>query len=38
MGPTKIQQTLDQDWMKVYNVSLRTPNKKYAIKREDRII
>ena len=27
-----------QDWMKEYNVSLRKPNKKYAIKKEDRII
>ena len=26
-----------QDWMKEYNVSLRKPNKKYAIKKEDRI-
>ena len=27
-----------QDWMKEYNVSLRKPNKKYVIKKEDRII
>ena len=27
-----------QDWMKQYNVSLRKPNKKYTIKKEDRII
>ena len=27
-----------QDWMKEYNVSLRKPNKKYAIKKEDQII
>ena len=27
-----------QDWMKEYNVSLRKSNKKYAIKKEDRII
>ena len=27
-----------QDWMKEYKVSLRKPNKKYAIKKEDRII
>ena len=27
-----------QDWVKEYNVSLRKPNKKYAIKKEDRII
>ena len=27
-----------QNWMKEYNVSLRKPNKKYAIKKEDRII
>ena len=27
-----------QDWMKEYNVSLRKPNEKYAIKKEDRII
>ena len=27
-----------QDWMKEYNVSFRKPNKKYAIKKEDRII
>ena len=24
-----------QDWMKEYNVNLRTPNKKYVIKKED---
>ena len=27
-----------QDWMKEYKVSLRKPNKKYAIKKEDWII
>ena len=27
-----------QDWMKEYNFSLRKPNEKYAIKKEDRII
>ena len=27
-----------QDWMKQYNVSLRKPNKKNTIKKEDRII
>ena len=27
-----------QNWMKEYNVSPRKPNKKYAIKKEDRII
>ena len=27
-----------QDWMKEFNVSLHKPNKKYAIKKEDRII
>ena len=27
-----------QDWMKEYNVSLRKPNKHFAIKNEDRII
>ena len=27
-----------QDWMKEYNVSFRKPNKKCAIKKEDRII
>ena len=27
-----------QDWVKEYNVSLRKPNKKYLIKKEDRII
>ena len=27
-----------QDWMKEYNVSLRKPNKRFAIKNEDRII
>ena len=27
-----------QDWMKEYNVNLRKPNKKYAIKKEDRVI
>ena len=27
-----------QDWMKEYNVSLRKPNKKYGIKKEDGII
>ena len=27
-----------QDWMKKYNVSVRKPNKKYAIKNEDGII
>ena len=27
-----------QDWMKEYNVSLRKPNKKYVIKKDDRKI
>ena len=27
-----------QDWMDEYNVSLRKPNKKFAIKKEDRVI
>ena len=27
-----------QDWMKEYNISLREPNKRFAIKNEDRII
>ena len=27
-----------QDWIKEYNVSLRKPNKRFAIKNEDRII
>ena len=27
-----------QDWMKEYNVSLRKPNKRFAVKNEDRII
>ena len=27
-----------QDWMKEYNVSLRKPNKRFAMKNEDRII
>ena len=27
-----------QDWMKEYNVSLRKPNKRYAIKNEERVV
>ena len=36
-GQLKFCEHRTENWMKEYNVSLRKPNKEYAIKKEDRI-